>query len=630
VSENTTAYIAYDSDNLYVAFNAIDSEPKQIRAHWAPRDQAFGDDWLGFLLDTFGNKRSAYEFFSNPLGIQIDLFSDAGQEDLSPDYVWYNKGRLNNNGYVVEFKIPFKSLRFPKDKHQNWRICFIRHIPRKNEKSLWPAIYKNSGSLFLQMADLEGIEDIGGISKFQIIPEVTGLKTSPYESQKDAVHLDKWNLRSGANFKYIATPNSSIDATYSPDFSQVEADSPQITVNQRYPLFYAEKRPFFMECSHFFSFPLTIVHTRTIVDTLYGFKLTGKEGKYSGGILIANDRTRDDAVFNIFKINRDIGKESVLGAGYSAVEYKNEYNRVASIAGRFKFKKIYTLKFQGAESFTKTGLSGYKEGEAYYLSISRDAKNLGFTSSYKDLHPDFNAESGFFERVNIKTIGGEVWYKFWQDKGPFISFTPRTAYWRTYEHSGRLTDIESYLSMSLEFPLQTYLSVSYVPDNLERYEDINFTKDKWAFSLWTSPAKFLSAAFDIGIGDDINYTSSPPFLGNARSISIGLELKPISSLNINNTYLKSSLNTKSGERVFDENIYRTRILYQVNKEISTRIIYQYRTLEHDGFADVLFTYLLVPGTAFHLGYDVSFEKNGSSVDYTKEIIFTKFSYLFRL
>lgn len=148
--------------------------------------------------------------------------------------------------------------------------------------------------------------------------------------------------------------------------------------------------------------------------------------------------------------------------------------------------------------------------------------------------------------------------------------------------------------------------------------------------MWTSPAKFLSVVLGLGFGDEINYTASPPFLGNGRNISAGIELKPSSSININNTYLKNTFNTKSGQRVFDENIYRTKILFQMNKEISTRLIYQYRTLEHDGFANVLFTYLLVPGTVFHLGYDVSFEKQGSSMDWTKEIIYTKISYLFRL
>ncbi|MBI4656734.1 MAG: carbohydrate binding family 9 domain-containing protein [Elusimicrobia bacterium] len=629
VSEKTTVYIGYDVDNLYAAFEAVDSKPDKIRAQSAPRDKVFDDDWIGLLLDTFGDQRRAYEFFSNPLGIQMDLFNAAGQEDTSPDYVWHNKARLNQDGYVVEFKIPFKSLRFPKTEIQKWRISFIRHIPRKNEKSIWPALYRNSGSIFLQMADLRGIERITNAAKFEFIPELTGSKSSPFETQEHAFHWGDWNLRSGANLKYIAMPNLSMDAAFSPDFSQVEADQPQITVNQRYPIFYSEKRPFFMEGSHFFSMPLTIVHTRTIVDPLYGFKLTGKEGRYSGGILAANDRSRDDAVFNISKIDMDVGNESMLGAIYSAMEHKNEYNRVGSVAGRFKLRKLYTIKFQGAESFTKTDLSGHKKGKAYYVSLSRDAKHLGFSAAYKDFHPDFEVESGFFERTGIKRAGAELWYKFWQNRGPLISFTPQTGYWKTYDSAAALTDEESHITMSFEFPLQTFLAFSYSPDNFEKFDGMDFTKHGWEFSASASPAKFLSGSFSIKAGDEINYVSEPPFLGDGKEMNFALALRPMSFMKFETLYLKSCLDAKSGERVFDENIWRAKFLYQVNREVSARVIYQYKTLEHSGFYDVLFTYLLTPGTAAHLGYDVSFEKEGGSLKNTKEVVFVKMSYLFR-
>ncbi|MBU2572468.1 MAG: carbohydrate binding family 9 domain-containing protein [Elusimicrobia bacterium] len=356
MTEETVAYIGYDSRDLYVAFHAKDSEPQKIRAHLAPRDQISGDDWLGIILDTFGDQRRAYEFFSNPLGIQMDLFSSAGTEDLAPDFVWHAAGRLSPDGYTAEFRIPLKSLRFPDIENQRWRVCFVRNIERKNEKGLWPLFHADSGSLFSQMADLRGIHGITPGGRLELIPEFTASKSMPFEYQKNSSHLDSWNMRAGANVRYGISPNWAMDAAYNPDFSQVEADQPQIQANQRFPLFFPEKRPFFMEGADLFSTPLRIVNTRTIVEPQYGFKLTGKQNAWSGGALLANDRSRNESSFNIFRLNRDIGSESTVGAIYSGRELgAGEYNRVAGVDGKFRLSKLYTLQFQGVGSFTKEG-----------------------------------------------------------------------------------------------------------------------------------------------------------------------------------------------------------------------------------------------------------------------------------
>ena len=631
MTEETAAYIGYDSHNLYIAFRAKDSEPKNIRAHMTPRDQMSGDDWVGIILDTFGDQRRAYEFFTNPLGIQMDIFSHAGTEDLAPDYVWYSAGKVTPDGYTAEFRIPLKSLRFPDIEKQHWRISFVRNIERKNEKGLWPLFHNNSGSLFSQMSDLKGMHDIIPGGRLELIPEFTASRTIPFESDDNSFHLHEWNMRAGLNARYGINPNWAIDATYNPDFSQVEADQPQVQVNQRFPLFFPEKRPFFMEGADLFSTPLRIVNTRAIVDPQYGVKLTGKQDAWSGGALLANDRSRNESSFNIFRLNRDIGAESTLGAIYSGRELGGgEYNRVAGVDGKFQFNQLYTLQFQGVDSFTKEGGAGPVEGAAYNISLQRKARHLNFYTSYDDYHPDFKADSGFFQRVDMRCGGVDVWYKFWPAGGRLITWHPLAGYWRTYDHGGTLTDEEPYVGLSLSFPLQTFFSLTYHPNTLERFGGIDFRKRSWNASISAEPTRYLSGSISGTIGEQINYDAVSPFLGNSAGANLSLTLKPADQLSVQQSYLKSRLDTKAGERIFDENIWQTTARFQWSKEISSRVIYQYSTLEHSGFTDLLISYLLVPGTSFHAGYDLAFDGSGATLSRTNELFFTKFSYSFRI
>lgn len=630
-TEGTTAYIGYDSHNLYVAFRAKDSEPQKIRAHLVPRDQVSGDDWVGFILDTFGDQRRAYEFFANPLGIQMDLFSHGGSEDIAPDFVWYNAGRVSADGYTAEFRIPLKSIRFPDIEEQRWRIDFIRNIERKNEKDLWPLFRNDSGSLFSQMADLKGVHGITPRGRLELIPEFTASRSVPSESQENAFHLDSWNMRAGLNARYGFSPNWAMDATYNPDFSQIEADQPQIRVNQRFPLYFAEKRPFFMEGADLFSTPLRIVNTRAIVDPEYGFKLTGKQDAWSGGALLANDRSRNESSFNILRLNRDIGAESSVGVIYSGRELgAGEYNRVTGVDGKFQLGKLYTLKFQGVGSFTKEGGAAPVEGTAYNLSLQRNARNFSFYTSYDDYQPDFRSDSGFFQRVDLRNGGADLRYTFWPAGGGLLNWGPKAGFWRTYDHRGTLTDEQPYLGFSLSFPLQTNFGLTYCPDNLERYGGIDFRKTSWSASLSAAPTRYLSGSVSATLGEQINYAASPPVLGNSADASLSLTLKPTDRLSVRQLYLKSRLNTKAGDRVFDENIWQTTARFQWSKEISSRVIYQFSTLQRSGFADLLVSYLLVPGTSFHAGYDLAFDESGGALRRTSELFFTKLSYLFRI
>lgn len=551
-------------------------------------------------------------------------------EDISSDFVWYSEGKLQKDGYSVEFKIPFKSLNFQKNAEQRWRFTVIRQIRRKNERGVYPEFSVNKGSLFSQMANLENISNIHSRGKIDITPEITVSRAIPAEKLVNASHIKSWNARAGLNFNYGITPNWTLNSTYNPDFSQIESDMPY-TTNQRYLVYYPEKRPFFMEGSSIFLMPLNLVYTRTIVNPEYGIKLTGKQGKYSAGFLLANDKSKDESIFNIARVNRNIGQESTIGLLYTEKILGNgKYNRVGAIDGNFRFKKLYTAKFQMAESFSNKENSGYIGAPAYYISLSRNSRNSWFSTSYTDLHPNFQADGGFLKRIDIRQLNSNFRYTFWKEKGNLLSWGPFVGYHRTYNHNGDLTDNSTYFGLRFSFPFQTNISMFHTPNTLEIYQGINFRKQGIGFNISSEPNSYLASSLSVNSGEDIDYSAATPYLGDSLQGNFSLTLKPNSRLSIQQSYLKSRLTSKSGARIFDENIYRTKLTFQFNKEISERIIYQYNTLSHQGFASALITYLLTPGTAFYLGYDVSFESKQDVLQKTQTILFTKFSYLFRI
>ena len=232
-SEKTVVYLAYDRENFYAAFRCFDRQKEQIRANISKREDVDGDDLVGVLLDTFNSQRRGYVIGCNPLVIQIDGFMVEGKEiDYSLDLVYYSDGELNAEGYTVELTIPFKSLRFPAGEVQTIGFFAWRGIRRRNETSCWPPLDLSKNTVFDQEAQIKELEGIEYSKNIEILPFFTGLQVGGIND--DGVFKNQsFDPDFGIGLKYGITPNVTLDFTYNPDFSQVEADAGQVDVNLR-------------------------------------------------------------------------------------------------------------------------------------------------------------------------------------------------------------------------------------------------------------------------------------------------------------------------------------------------------------------------------------------------------------
>jgi Domain of unknown function (DUF5916)/Carbohydrate family 9 binding domain-like len=289
IPQQTKVWIAHDSNFIYFAFQCDDPEPQRIKTSITRRDNIWQDDWVGLSLDALGTGQMSYHLMVNPSGVQLDMLNSAsGGEDESPDYVWDSAGRRNQTGYAVEIRLPLQTIRFRGSQDVRMGILFWRRVSRTGYSVAWPPLEPGKW-VFEKHASLS-FGDLRPRLTREVIPSTT------YARNQDKASPSDWNGADnegdvGVSTKFGLTSTVTLDATVNPDFSQVESDAFQVEVNQRFPIFFSEKRPFFMEGAGIFTLAgqgndnslQTAVHTRRIVDPVFGAKLTGSVGRLGFG-----------------------------------------------------------------------------------------------------------------------------------------------------------------------------------------------------------------------------------------------------------------------------------------------------------------------------------------------------------
>ena len=702
-SEATQAYLSYDEKNLYVVFLCHD-EPGQVFAHLSKREDTYGDDSVAVYLDTFRDQHRSYYFATNPLGIQTDAIYTEGQGyDFSFDTLWYSQGRLTRDGYAVWFSIPFKSMRFSDAPLQTWGVMLYRLIVRKNESDTWPYVTQRLEGITQQFAPAGGLEKISPGRNIQFIPY--GLLAHNHfldqTSVANPVYKDVFEHRAGLDAKFVARDALTFDVTLNPDFSQVESDDPQVTINQRFAVFFPEKRPFFIENAGFFQTPINLFFSRRVADPQFGGRMTGKANRWLLGALVIDDRQEGlnrpsplntRAADGVFRVAREFGNQSQIGAFFSSRDFFDTSNRVGSLDARLKFSKNWVLDLQAAHSWTRQdnklpqscqefnpdtrGIAS-QQGSAYWANLSYGNFGTGrhwvFGTNYDDKTPGFCTELGFVNRVDVRQNNTFVGYIWRPRHRRVIAFGPFASELVNWEHTGRLQDWQAIVGFEVDFTRQTTLTVSRT-EAYELFNNIGFRKHSSNAAILSQPYKWLAlnARYSWGTGEDFFPPAGvQPFLGNIEGANLGFTLRPAARFRFDETYIYSRLGTRTnstappfapGKNIFNNHLMRSRLNYQFTKEFSLRLIVDYdATLANPNLldlqtnlgsfvggpfaptkkltGDVLFTYLLHPGTAVYAGYTDGYSNlravpappppGGPPTTATGRLFFVKVSYLFR-
>jgi hypothetical protein len=654
-SERTAAYLGYTHDAFFAAFICHDSTPKLIRAHMLQRDGLEDDDNVQLMLDTFDDHRHAFSFSSNALGVQSDaLYSEQDGYDSSFDTVWDTWGRRTRFGYVVLFRIPFASLYFAKavpGELRTWGIILGRNISHTNESDYWPRIRHDVAGRLTQDVAVEGFADIERGRNIQLEPYSLGrnfrqLNTvNPVNPYFEDRHLQGY---AGMDAKIILHNSLVLDATLNPDFSQVGIDNPA-SPNQRFPPYFPEVRPFFIENSSYFDTPINLYYTNNIVSPEMGARLTGKVGPWALGLLAVDDRSPAQALaaaspqagtrahFYIARVDRDIGSLSDLGLIYADREYADSYNRSGGIDYRARVRNRWTFTGQALTSQTDNvsndtageqdceNYSLYCGGQAWYQQASYSSLHDSGWIAYSDTAAGFVTDTGFFTRPDVREVNGAYQHDFRPQNSFILEDGPHIYSERIWDHHGVPLDYYFNPSWNFDFAGRTSLSanVSLGQDRLRPIDypalthDVEYPDTSAGFNFYTSPLPWLALGAGYYQGSTINYSppnGAGPGPVNVASPNVNLNVKPFPDVYLQNSYVYTHFTTPTANgNVYDNHELISRWNYQFTKAASINLIGQYisylpnqqytdQSNSKNLFADALFTYMPHPGTAFYFGY----------------------------
>lgn len=643
-TQPTEVYLGYDDRAFYAVFIASDDTPHRVRAGMASRENIGADDFVTLMLDTDHDHRRAYTFRANPRGVQWDAIWTEGQGfDTSFDAVWESHGRLTAAGYVVSFEIPFKSLRFPGSAEQPWGIVLGRAIPRdQGEVSYWPRVSSEIQGILTQSAELHGLRGLSPGRNLQAIPYATVRSFRALDLRADGgprFVTDDAQVDAGADLKVVLDDRFVVDLTANPDFSQVESDQPQVTVNQRFEVVFPERRPFFTENADYFRTPITVLLTRRIADPQFGARVTGKAGGWSSGGLVIDDQSPgklaatgsdiagERAWFTVARVNRDIGDFSRAGAIYSGRELAGGYNRVAGADARVQVDDHWSATAQLLGSWTGAAAGAARSGSAASASVARLGRQFSYEADYTDISPAFEAQAGFIPRTDLRRMTHFASYFFRPEK-TLISWGPEVFVSRLWDHGGSLLDEVNEVSLEWNFVGGSSFEVNYAvaTERLRPQDHSSLTEPRaydvtaWDIEYGTNYFDWLAIDGNLSFGNQINFNppeGEEPSEADWLQLDLGFTLRPATPLRIDNTVLWTRLtDPRSGDRLVTDRILRTHWNWQFTRELSIRAIVQYEHTTTDALltsletrknlnADFLVTYRLNPWTAIYAGVNAN-------------------------
>jgi hypothetical protein len=706
-SDPTEVRVWYSPQAIHFGIHARELHGDVVRATQANRDNINSEDQIQILLDTNNDNRIAFVFAVNPFGVQADgTRSDNfgggaggrsatgggsrninpmdGNLDLNPDFRFESAGRLVDDGYVVEVRIPFRSLRFQDAEVQDWGLHILRRVQHSGFQDSWAPAVRANASFLGQSGKLKGLTGFQRGRILEIAPSVTGRLDGAEDSGGDWAYSEEAEI--GADIKWGIRQNLTLNGTINPDFSQVEADVGQVVLNERFALFFPEKRPFFLDGLELFDTPSQLIYTRRIVAPVVGTKLAGKVGSTNVATILAVDdqaysASGDDyPVFAVARVRRDLPGNGVAGAVLTAREVGSDWSRLAGGDIRLYHSQKYFVELEGVGSWTSEGGST-SSGSLLKGTWDRTGRNWGFNYSLNAISPDFRAAAGFVNRTGFISASSFNRLTGYGEEGAlfetFGAFGGVNRLW-DYENTGDgpLEGGEQLfpsatlrggwrLSGSVARNFFTYDPAVYTgyevissagavtPFTVPGQEDNLFSG---SFGVTTPTFRSFTASVTYSRGETALFAEAAP--GSSRRVDVVLDVRPTAalrtSLQITDLVLERDVD---GSQFSSELIPRLKVEYQLTPSVFFRVIGQYAARERSALRDregrpvlsdgelttaseqntlnldVLFSYRPSPGTLMYLGYGSAMEDVGQKrfeqFDRTADGFFTKISYTFR-
>lgn len=681
--DSTEVRVWYSPDAIYFGIRAY-ADPGTVSATLADRDRISSDDNVEIHLDTFHERNRAFVFIVNPLGIQADGTKSEGggfipgsnvgpgQNDLSADFLWQSRGHVTAWGYEVEVRIPFAALRYPASMPQTWGLQIDRHVQRNGYEETWTAARKASASFISQSGTLTGLTGMVHGQNVELNPEVTNTTRG---AACCAPTLDRWSYSSqpqlGGNVRWAMGSNFVLNGTIKPDFSQVEADATQVAADERFALFYPEKRPFFVEALDQFNVPNQLVYTRTITQPDAAGKLTGKLGRADVALLSARDQGR---LVDIMRLRQAIGEQSQVGLLYSGRTGEGRNNNVVGMDTKIVFGRIYFAQFQAVQSVTTdSGVS--TSGPMWEAVVDATSRAWGFHYNVLGIHPDFRTDNGFLPRVGYVKPNASNRFTWYGAPGAlaerFNVFLSENAVWRYDDFLHARSLLEDAASAQMQLTLRGGWSVgmtprigsyAFDPADYVSYGGGFVPSDRIpvgasTFSISTPQFQKLNASVSANVGNDVDFLETSRV--RRLDYSASLDLRPSDRLRVSATYQSTSFTRRSdGQRSAFARIPRLRMEYQLARPIFVRVVSQYTATRRGALLDPrtgqvivlgsgpstatssnvlrtdwLFSYQPTPGTVFFVGYGGSMTEEAplafQRLKRTSDSFFVKGSYVFR-
>ncbi len=648
----TEVFLAYDEENLFLGFRALDPDPSRIRANLADRDTPFQDDAVGFMVDPFNDERRGFQFRINPLGVQMDaIFSEnEGYEDFSWDAIWDSEGRITGEGYVVEVAVPFKSLRFPRSANpQTWGIVLLRDYPREvRHRMRSHPTDRNRACLLCQMNKMTGVQGADPGRNVELTPTLTAVRTDGRPQwPSGSWDAGEPEYEPGVTARWSMTPNLVFNGALNPDFSQVEADVAQLDVNTRFALFYPERRPFFLEGADFFLTPLNVIFTRTVADPEAGAKLTGKEGPHALGFFLTKDRVNTvilpanqgsrtgllegEVTGGVFRYRRDVGSGSTVGALVTAREGEGYSNWVYGADLFWRLSPTYVLQAQYLRSSTDYPdafalLHGHRieafDGDALLLEGRHQSRDWFASLTLNRTGDDFRADAGYLPRVDLASYQGTLARTFWGEARDWYSFLHLgLKAGRIEDLDGSLSEQEAELFAGYSGPLQSQVN-AYLTFRDEVFVEDPFAQVKEGetfhlvgagFGSEIRPSGVATLSLSGSVGEAVDYANARE--GVLYTLRPQAELKLGRHLNLQLQHAYQRMQYE-GAWTYIANLSQLRAVYNLNVRSFVRAVVQFQDVDRQLdeylyrvnpenqtlFTQLLFSYKVNPQTVLFLGY----------------------------